>query len=451
MLQLLIMRLSKVSKVSYFIRLSCTILILISSTAQATNGYFQIGYGAESIAMGGTAVALPGSGMVLATNPTAMTHSPQGWQIGLRWFNPDRDARLDCSGVFACDRSLESKSSSRHFFIPEASYIRSLNQNWTMGIAAYGNGGMNTDYSRNIIDQAFAATAAAPVNTGTGYPDTAGSLGVDLAQLIFAPSIAYKVNGNNSFGVSLLMAAQRFQSEGLVIFAGLSSDPTNLTNRNHDMSYGLGIKIGWFSQPHPQFSWGISYSSKVYMSEFDSYSGLFAEQGDFDIPASLVIGFAFKPTNKLTIAMDAQRIFYSKIKAINISGPTEVELAGVIDQNRQLGAAQGIGFGWETINVYKLGMSYALDNHWVLRAVYNHNQSPINNKEVLINILSPGIVTDHVTLGVSYKINTDTTINLAYMHAFDASQKDNSTAFFGSRASVRMNQNSLNISFSKTY
>ena len=40
------------------------------------------------------------------------------------------------------------------------------------------------------------------------------------------------------------------------------------------------------------------------MSEFDEYAGLFAEQGDFDIPSNWVIGIAIKPTENLDIAVD---------------------------------------------------------------------------------------------------------------------------------------------------
>jgi len=40
---------------------------------------------------------------------------------------------------------------------------------------------------------------------------------------------------------------------------------------------------------------GLTYASKTYMTKFDKYKGLFAEQGDFSIPENYGIGLAFKP------------------------------------------------------------------------------------------------------------------------------------------------------------
>ena len=61
---------------------------------------------------------------------------------------------------------------------------------------------------------------------------------------------------------------------------------------------------------------GATWASKTYMGKFDKYRGLFAEQGDFDIPSNFGVGLAWKATNELTIAGDYQRILYSQVAAI---------------------------------------------------------------------------------------------------------------------------------------
>ncbi len=57
------------------------------------------------------------------------------------------------------------------------------------------------------------------------------------------------------------------------------------------------------------------------MTEFDNYKDLFAEQGDFDIPSHFAVGLAFKATDKLTLAFDFQKIYYSDIASIGNQGP----------------------------------------------------------------------------------------------------------------------------------
>ena len=53
------------------------------------------------------------------------------------------------------------------------------------------------------------------------------------------------------------------------------------------------------------------------MTKFDKYRDLFAEQGDFDIPANWTAGIAYDVTPDLTLVADIQQIMYSDIKAIN--------------------------------------------------------------------------------------------------------------------------------------
>ena len=57
------------------------------------------------------------------------------------------------------------------------------------------------------------------------------------------------------------------------------------------------------------------------MDEFDRYSELFAENGDFDIPANVAAGIAIQATPKLKVAVDYQRIFYSDVDAVGNEGP----------------------------------------------------------------------------------------------------------------------------------
>ena len=42
-----------------------------------------------------------------------------------------------------------------------------------------------------------------------------GPLGVDLIQLMIAPTVAYKLNAQHSVGVSLLFGYQRFKATSL--------------------------------------------------------------------------------------------------------------------------------------------------------------------------------------------------------------------------------------------
>ena len=67
----------------------------------------------------------------------------------------------------------------------------------------------------------------------------------------------------------------------------------------------------------PFLNIGASYQTKIWMSKLEEYKGLFAEQGDFDIPATWTVGLALKATPELIFLVDVQEIYYSDVKSIN--------------------------------------------------------------------------------------------------------------------------------------
>ena len=78
-----------------------------------------------------------------------------------------------------------------------------------------------------------------------------GKLGVDLLQLIVAPTVAYKLDSRNSVGVSVLLGYQRFKAEGLQAFDNapgfppFTGAPGHVTNNGHDSATGAGLRLGW--------------------------------------------------------------------------------------------------------------------------------------------------------------------------------------------------------------
>ena len=70
------------------------------------------------------------------------------------------------------------------------------------------------------------------------------------------------------------------------------------------------------------------------------------------------------------------------------------------------------------MNVFKIGAEYQYNPNLILRAGYNHTDNPIQGRDVTFNIIAPGVVKDHVTLGFTYNVSKDSELTMAYMHAF---------------------------------
>jgi long-chain fatty acid transport protein len=373
-------------------------LALVSGSAFATNGYFSHGYGTKNKGMAGAGVALPQDAMAAATNPAGMAHVGDRLDVGAAVFAPYRSYHISDKGGSGFPEDVDSEREM--FLVPHFAYNKMLDADSSVGVAVYGNGGMNSFY-RDSDTLGGAGTFGG------------GNAGVDLMQLFVAPTYARNLNSNVSVGVSAILAYQRFKAHGLSpAFDAMSSDPTKLSNNNYDDSYGIGAKIGIQAELNNMVSVGASYQSKVYMSEFDKYAGLFAEQGDFDIPANFTVGLAIKPSKDVTVVADVQRIMYSDVASIANPG---TGLGG------PLGADNGPGFGWDDITVYKLGVQWAYSSDLTLRAGFSHTDAPMGPSEVTFNILAPAVVENHFTLGATKQLDKGSEVSVSAMYAPEGS------------------------------
>lgn len=410
---------------------AATAAALAPCAALATIGYFAHGYGIKAKSMGGVGIALPQDALAAASNPAGIAWVGNRIDLGVDLFTPDRGSSIAGNGAGL--NGTYDGSDTKSFLIPEFGYNRALNQDLTFGVAVYGNGGMNTDYKTNP----FAAIG------GTG------SAGVDLIQLFVAPTLAWN-SGNHSFGASFNLAYQRFKAEGLQAFdnAGFSSSPGNVTNRGYDDSTGFGVRVGWTGQVSPGVTLGATYQTKTKMGEFDKYRGLFAEQGGFDIPENFGAGIAMKATPKLTVAADVLRINYGDVASVG--NKIDCLFVGAC----KLGAANGAGFGWQNTTVYKIGFAYELNPGTTLRAGYVKLNQPIPASQTFFNIIAPGVVEDHVTLGLTLEMSKASELSVMYMHAFEKKVSGSGSIpgiLAGGEANLRMSQDSLGVAYGWKY
>jgi long-chain fatty acid transport protein len=372
--------------------------LLLATPAQATNGYFSHGYGIKAIGMAGAGIALPQDAIAAAMNPAGMAVIGNRVDFGLNWFRPTgREAQIVGSPA-PFNGTTYDGNTKKNFYVPEFGYNQTLNSQMSLGVSVYGNGGMNTDYTRPF--PLFGST----------------NPGVDLSQLFVAPTFAYKLAPEHAVGVSLNLAYQRFKAHGLENFTApsgpqrFSAFPGNVTNQGYDSSFGYGLRVGYLGQLAPNFALGLTYQTKSKMDEFDKYKGLFAEEGGFDIPANYGIGIAFAPMAGLQIAADIVRIEYSKINSI--ANPLLPNLF-----QAPLGTGGGAGFGWKDVTAYKLGVQYAIDRALTVRGGYNYGKQPIRSSETLFNVLAPGVVEDHWTLGATWTLANKSELSFALMYA----------------------------------
>lgn len=392
--------------------------------AQATNGYFMHGSSVKAQGMAGVSYALAHDSIKAASNPASLIALGNQYDLGVTYFKPDRGADIE-GNSYGMDGHYDGNGKS-DFWLPEGGFSRIYSDRIAYGLAFYANGGMNTTYD------------LAPMVFGSG------DAGVDLAQAFVTGSLAYKVNESNSLGVGVTYVYQTFEAKGIQNFAAMSSDSGAVSNNGQDSSNGWGLKLGWQGQVTDTLTLGASWSSRIHTDEFNKYSGLFAEQGGFDVPENYGVGFAWQFDPRWTLAGDWERIEYSDVRSVGNS----------FSMAAPLGADSAAGFGWDDVNVYKLGVIYAASNRLTLRAGISHADQPIRSSQTFMNILAPGVIQDHVSLGASWEISPEQSISMSYTRALEEKVKGNNSipeSFGGGEADLEMSQDIVGVAWQYRY
>jgi long-chain fatty acid transport protein len=436
---------------------------LVAVPAYATNGYFSHGYGNRQKGMAGVGIALAQDALAPATNPAGLVDVGNRYDVGIDWFAPRRGGKISgnslppgsnvltgsCPVLNTCTVQSASAdgdydgNATPNFLIPEFGYARQASDHLSLGFALFGNGGLNTDYDRNP----FAA-----------YGST-GTAGVDLSQLFVTVTAAYRLGEANAFGVSPIFVYQRFKAKGLGAFAATgfpgpySESPGNVTDKGYDNSTGVGVRLGWQGELFKGFKLGATWQPKIHMKHFDKYKGLFANQGNFDIPETFGFGASWRLVETFTVAMDLQRILYSGVPSVGNS------LAPFV-AGKKLGSTGGPGFGWRDMTVYKFGAEYQVLQSLELRAGYSYGRQPVPASQTLFNILAPGVIQRHLTAGLSWSVTPVSEINLYYMHGFNQVVKGHGSIpaasglnilppqnFGGGEADIHLMENVVGIAF----
>lgn len=372
--------------------LALALAALSASPAQATDGYFLNGIGAKAKGMGGVAIALPQDAMSLASNPAAATAVESRLDVGFEVFVPDRGATI--SGNGAGLNGVHDGNGANPFVLPELGYVRSINDSVSIGLTINGNGGMNTQYEANPF-ASFGAT---------------GPAGVDLKQIFIAPTVAVEPIAGHSLGFSPIVLVQGFRMSGIQPFAAASIDPAHFTNQGTDWAFGAGFRAGYLGQLTDSVSIGGFYQSRIHADAFSKYAGLFAQGGGFDVPESYGAGISLAPVDGVLLGADVKRIEYSQVQSVG--NPLAPLFGGT-----PFGAQGGPGFGWRDITVFKVGGSVALSPALTLRAGYGRSDNPVPATETFLNILAPGVVQDHFSLGATLALGDSMELTTYVMRA----------------------------------
>lgn len=240
-----------------------------------------------------------------------------------------------------------------------------------------GNGAV-----RRSLNVSFDATSGTGVDTHSITPVRA----VDfqnrqspLRSRFIDTTYEQDVRGGGTFGVSALIAQQQFATPGFGLMAGMYESEllgaSALRAGPSEVVSGQGVRLDYRLPLNQQFAWRWTAQSKLEMNTFDSVRGIYAEPGNFDLPARLGLQAEWNARGNLAFTLGMEQVYFSDITPFT-SNALPARLLSLMSDG------QAPAFAWRDLTVYSAEGRYAdrWQGEWLLR--YSTRQQPFPTSEL---------------------------------------------------------------------
>ena len=344
---------------------------IVSRAVMATAGVFCLtqtapvmGLGFRNPDQGARATGQGEAFVAQADDPSAVYYNPSGLvqlpgtQVMGGGYALFSHVKLD--GV-AGDRGMDRFSVLPHFYF--VTDLCRTNSPWRFGF------GVNVPFGNSVN---WGKGPAAPFR----YLITESSLSV----VNFAPTVAYRVNEHFSLGASLNIYYGSTKLEQHVPGNTFVPPPPLLPDANFRFEgngMGVGATVGALWKINERHSIGAVYRSPFSINFKDNASlknsvlgpvGPSAAEARIPFPQSVAFGYAYRPTPKLKLEVDADWTNWDTLNNVRLhwgKGPLN---------------GYTIPFNWMDSWFYEFGAQYELNEHWTVRAGYVFSENSVPQK-----------------------------------------------------------------------
>lgn len=309
--------------------------------------------------------------------------------------------------------SSSEKSVADSAVVPNMFAAMKLSSSLTAGLAVTAPWGLTTDYDSNSIVRYLAQKTA-------------------LKTINITPELSYRLNQQWQFGVGLQAQYADAEFSEFDGSAGLlpATSPTTLSGDG----WGIGYLVGATYSPTDKTTFGLSYRSQIdydlkgngqqYVQAgpiqptpygpgsnlpFNSNTSVSA---DMNTPAVINFSVQQKLTQRWTVSTTEQMTMWHSLQKIKISMPDAYS------------KSQTIPLNWQNSWLYSVGTQYEINQHWQIRTGLAYDTTPVTDHR---DARIPDSNRTWTTVGASYVINKNFTVDAAYEHIFMANQNIDTT------------------------
>lgn len=427
---------------------------LLTSPLVATNGMNMEGYGPVATAMGGASMAYDNGTAAVINNPATLGLMDDGARldIALGVLGPDISA-TEPSGMVA-------DSQATAFFMPAFGYAR-RSGDMVYGFAVFGQGGMGCEYDGNTWrGLGFGLENRTEVSVGRAIIPVSWKVN-DRLQLAATADFMWAgmdlkmaMSGMQFFDLANPMSQQFGRASGSLIsaFNGMMATLPQGTNVDYAyfnfsngsdftgeaQGYGYAGKLGLLYKVDDKLSLGLTYHTKSALGDLKTSNAAVSFQlnipgmgamaqtltGDmrinnFEWPAMLGAGLAFRPNDRWLLVADVREIFWKAVmEQFSMTFTANGDAANGPFANQQLDAV--LFQQWDNQFVLQLGAAYKATDALTLRFGANFASDPI--PDTFLNCLFPATIERHITAGFGYAISERSSIEVSFTRGFEVTK-----------------------------
>lgn len=378
--------------------LAIAVLLCPRQPARATDGIEPIGLSTQSMARGGTDVAVGDSALSQIENPATLTLSPSG-----KW-------RLDAAGELLMPQLHwtgprdSADSAVRHIPLGHAGLVFPGGGPWRFGLALYSKSQLGAEYTMHPAM----------------FPYSDRRMEASLRDFGLAADAAYRLTDKLSLGIGV--RGELLTGE----FTSVNGPVTLDFSRGY--AFGGGFQFGVHYRFLPTLSAGLGYRSPTWFQDLTGEHETSSLAGDWQtslfplppvyvgrasvetirLPQKLSAGLCWDAADRLRLAAEGRWINYSNsvldIADFRVAGPLNLHVPSPLGYHDQ----------W----VLAAGAEFKLTKHWLLGCGYHYASNPVS-RLALLPVVS--LVTEHhLTAGLRYQ-RENWWVGAGYVLGFPAS------------------------------
>ena len=241
--------------------------------------------------------------------------------------------------------------------------------------------GEHSGYSMTLRLQSLSgAMTVGSDDIDAGAAPVLRNMGAPISGDVATTGLRRQLGRHGSFGVSVVLAHQRFAASALAGDDYSLQSPYAGAMAVRESSLGTGVAMDITDALMPRLNWYAGFRSRINMDSFQNYRGIYGNFGDMDLPAQLSAGLDWSPVTSTHFKLGVDRIKYSSIEPF-VSAALPRRLLAV------LGDGTSPEFSWKDLDVYSLTMVHDINsrNRWSVR--YSSRQQPLPTSRLLSKLL----------------------------------------------------------------